>query len=80
MFGRLQIEDEISIFSEFFSYFTRWLNTIFARLCKRKESIIFRACVFFEAGTVVWKTVWVGHLRQEILLRKTEIFLVNFEI
>jgi hypothetical protein len=46
------------------------LNSIFARLCQRKEPIVLRAGVLLEAGAVVWKTVRIGHLRQEILLRK----------
>lgn len=54
------------------TYFARWLNSVFASLSKRKESIVLWTGVLFEAWTVVGKTVWVCHFREEVLLRETE--------
>lgn len=52
-------------------YLARRLNAIFACLCRGQESIVFRASVFFEAGTVIWKAEWIRHLGQEVLFGET---------
>lgn len=62
----------------FFTHFTRRLNSIFAGLCQWKKSIILRTSVLFEARTVVWKTVGIGHFRKEILLRETRNLIFKF--
>lgn len=57
---------------EALTHFARWLNSIFTCLCQWQKSIVLWTCVLFEAWAVVWKTVWICYLRQEILLWETK--------